>query len=232
MSARPTLAAEITALFVGKVEDRWPGKAPSAIGKRATEAVLRLEENGFLEDSQADLTVHGGPEKAVHHYAAEHMAHWRRIFPEKAAQFLPGCFGENISTIGLNEQNLCLGDVLTMGSARVQITQGRQPCWKLSAHTGIEQMAARFQLSGRTGWYYRVLESGEVQAGDQLRLAERPHPDWPLERVIKARFDPRLDPDDARALAGLPALSESWRAAFRKKQERAFKEDTRARLEG
>ena len=232
MSTVPDLSAEITSLFVGKVEDRWPGKAPSAIGKQPTDAVLLLEEAGFVEDNQADLKFHGGPEKAVHHYAAEHMEHWRQAFPDHAGQFVPGCFGENISTAGLNEQNLCLGDVLTMGSARVQICQGRQPCWKLNAHTGIAEMAARFQQTARTGWYYRVLETGKVQAGDIVRLVDRRHPDWPLVRVIHARFDPALSADQARELSNLPALSESWREAFRKKQARGFKEDTSARLTG
>ena len=232
MSMIPDLSAEITSLFVGKVKDRWPGKAPSAIGKQATDANLRLKETGFAEDSQADLEFHGGPEKAVHHYAAEHMEHWRQAFPDHADKFVPGCFGENISTVGLNEQNLCLGDVLTMGSARVQICQGRQPCWKLNAHTGITEMAARFQRTAYTGWYYRVLETGKVQAGDVVRLVERTHPDWPLDRVIRARFDPALSADQARELSNLPAISESWRGAFRKKQARGFKEDTSARLMG
>ncbi|MEH6405506.1 MAG: MOSC domain-containing protein [Sneathiella sp.] len=222
MNTTPDLSAKITSVFVGKIENRWPNKAPSAIGKHSTDAVLRLEKNGFLEDSQADLKVHGGPEKAIHHYASENMDYWRQAFPDHAEKFIPGCFGENIATLGLNEQNLCLGDTLTMGSATVQICQGRQPCWKLNAHTNIPQMVAAFQQTARTGWYYRVLETGSVQAGDRVRLIERVHPDWTLDRLIKARFDKKLSSNDAKELAESMVISESWREAFGKKQARGF----------
>lgn len=232
MSVVPDLSAKIISVFIGKVEDRWPDKAPSAIRKTATDAVLTLKENGFLEDNQADKEVHGGPEKAIHHYAADHMDHWRSEFADKAEFFKPGCFGENISTIGLTEENLCLGDVLTMGTAKVQICQGRQPCWKLNAHTDIAQMAPSFQRSGRTGWYYRVIEDGEVKAGDEMRLIERPCPNWSLARLIKARFDPRIDPDEAKELSDNPILSQAWRKSFLKKADRNFIENTDARLKG
>jgi len=232
MKAVPDLSAEIISVFVGNVESRWPGKAASAIAKKATDALLHLEAIGFVEDSQADLKVHGGPEKAVHHYAADHMEYWRQTFPDDADRFRPGCFGENISTIGLNEQNLCLGDILAMGTATVQICQGRQPCWKLNAHTGNPRMAAAFQQTARTGWYYRVLEAGTVRGGDMVRLVDRPHADWILQHVIEARFEADLDPDRARALSDLPVLSESWRKSFLRKRDRFFKENTDARLKG
>ncbi|MCR9213086.1 MAG: MOSC domain-containing protein [Proteobacteria bacterium] len=230
MTTPPELSAKITALYVGKVEERWPGKAPSAIGKKPTNEPLHLEENGFVEDAQADLKVHGGPEKALHHYAADHMNFWRRMFPDKAEIFVPSCFGENISTVGMIEETLCLGDILTLGTATVEICQGRQPCWKLSAHTGLKQMAAVFQKSGRTGWYYRVKEPGIVQAGDEIRLQHRAHAAWPLSRVISARFDRNIRPEDATALSRLPALSASWREAFEKKGQKGFQENTDARL--
>lgn len=232
MSPTVELSGEILALFVGKVENRWPGKAPSAIGKQPTDSLLRLEKNGFTEDSQADLKVHGGPEKAVHHYAVENMNYWRQVFPDHAEIFMPGCFGENMSTTGLTEQNLCLGDILSMGSATVQICQGRQPCWKLNAHTNIPQMAAAFQRTARTGWYYRVLETGSVQVGNLVRLIDRPEPNWPLHRLISTRFDRNLSLEDANELANSQTLSESWRDAFQKKRDRSYKENTAPRLKG
>ncbi len=225
-------SGEIIGLYVGKVEDRWPGKPPSAIGKTLAQGPLRVEITGFADDCQADLAVHGGPEKAVHHYASEHMEFWQKHFPQYAEQFMPGCFGENISTIGLNEANLCLGDVLSTGSAKLQISQGRQPCWKLNAHMSLDDMAAHFQSTGRTGWYYRVLQEGTVCIGDRLQLQERHHPDWPLQRLIRARFDARLDKAVAAELAGLESLSQSWQAGFLKKSDKDFVEDTKPRLEG
>jgi len=232
MSLVPDLSCEITSVFTGEIEHRWAGKAPSAIRKQATDAILHLESDGFVGDNQADLNVHGGPEKAVHHYSAEHMEYWRQAFPDKADQFVPGCFGENISTIGLNEQNLCLGDVLTMGTALVQVCQGRQPCWKLNAHMDIPEMAAAFQRTGKTGWYYRVMQAGKVRSGDKMKLIERVAPSWSLERLINARFDKNLALNLAEELSTSPVISESWRKAFEKKRTKNFKEDTRARLSG
>jgi len=232
MSGIPEPSGKILSLFTGRVENRWPGKAPSAINKHLAEGPLDLAENGFVEDRQADLKVHGGPEKAVHHYASEHMDFWRQMFPDNGGQFVPGCFGENISTAGLHEDNLCLGDILSLGTARVQICQGRQPCWKLNEHTGITEMAAKFQKTARTGWYYRVLENGVVTAGDDVKLVDRSHPHWSLTRLIKARFDPNLAVDDALELSQVSALSASWRQVFGKKSQSGFTENTDSRLLG
>lgn len=223
---------KLLALFTGKVENRWPGKAPSAINKQMAEGELRLEETGFVDDRQADLKVHGGPEKAVHHYPSEHMEFWRGMFPDHSDRFVSGCFGENISTTGLHEENLCLGDIWSLGTARVQVCQGRQPCWKLNEHTGITTMAGQFQRTARTGWYYRVLENGVVAAGSEMKLLDRSHPEWPLQRLITARFDPNLAVGDALELSRLPALSANWREAFAKKSQSGFTENTDSRLLG
>ena len=226
------ISATITGLFIGKVENRWAGKPPSAIAKKLSRGSLKVELQGFVDDVQADRSVHGGPEKAIHQYAADHMAHWKIQFPEQADAFVPGCFGENISTEGIHEDNLCLGDVLSMGTALVQVCQGRQPCWKLNAHLGLDALAMHFQQSGRTGWYYRVLEAGTVAIGDEMALRERSLPEWPLSRVIEARFSPGLKTEVARTLADTAALSQSWRASFAKKAARSITEDTSARLDG
>ncbi len=231
-SAAEEPSGTIIGLYVGSPQQRWPGKPPSAIAKQPVDRPMRIDEHGFVDDQQADLTVHGGAEKAIHHYASEHMAVWRDVFPEQAAQFQPGCFGENISTTGLTEDVLCLGDILSLGSAKVQVCQGRQPCWKLNAHTGLDQMAAQFQKTGRTGWYYRVLESGTVEVGDRLELLDRLHPNWTLQRLIEARFDPRLDTGVAAELSGLTVLSQNWREAFEKKRRRGYVENTDRRLKG
>ncbi|SHM30261.1 MOSC domain-containing protein [Roseibium suaedae] len=227
-----SLEATILGVFAGKPEQRWEGKEPSAIGKLPVEGPQRLTFTGLTSDQQADLRVHGGPEKALHHYAADHMSHWQTRFPDKADLFRPGCFGENISTEGLHEDNLCLGDVLTMGTATVEICQGRQPCWKLNLHTGIAAMAPSFQKSGKTGWYYRVLEEGNVAAGDKVRLIQRDYPQWPLARLISARFNPALEPETAAELAGMKPLAESWRASFQRKTDRGYVENTDRRLKG
>ena len=226
------LTVEIAGLYVGNVATLVPGKPPSAIAKRLATGPLTLTSTGLVGDQQADLTVHGGPEKALHHYAADHYPAWRDELGEAAAHLQPGGFGENVSAVGLTEDALCIGDILTMGTAAVQVSQGRQPCWKLNAHTGLPRLAMLFQETARTGWYYRVLEAGEVAVGNRITLVERPHPGWSVARVTRARLGPGLTPDEAAELADLAALSPSWRSAFRRKMSPNAIEDTSARLNG
>lgn len=221
----------IIGLYAGTPEELWPGRPPSAIRKSAVIGPVKVDKCGFTQDRQADLNVHGGEEKAIHHYPSEHMVFWQKMFPGDARRFVSGCFGENISTTGLTEHNLCLGDILTLGSALVQVCQGRQPCWKLNAHLENKQMAAQFQRTLKTGWYYRVLEEGTVTTADTMRLVDRPNPDWPLFKVSQARFSKLLDTRSAHELVSLPELSESWRAALVKKQAGLI-ENTSLRLEG
>ncbi|GAB2183991.1 MOSC domain-containing protein [Roseibium sp. LAB1] len=227
-----TAKARIASLFTGEPEHRWDGKEPSAIRKTLAEGFLEVTRTGIIGDRQADLSVHGGPEKALHIYPSEHYAHWRNAFPDKAAIFQPGGFGENIASDGFTEEDLCVGDIFSAGTVRVQISQGRQPCWKLNMHTDNPAQAAHFQKSGRTGWYFRVLQEGSFQAGDELTLVERPCPDWNLREVILARFNPRLEPAVAKALSELEELAEPWRISFAKKADPAFQEDTTKRLNG
>ncbi len=222
----------VDAVFVGHVRLLWPGKEPSAIFKTRTDNRLTVSFAGLFGDEQADLVNHGGTDKAIHHYPADHYPFWREEFGAAATDFGPGRFGENLSTIGLTEADLCIGDHIRIGTALVQISQGRQPCWKLSTHTGIDQMAYRVQKTARTGWYYRVLEEGELGAGDHLRVVDRPNPLWSVERVTRARFDRHLDPAIAAELAQLPELARGWRASFLRMVDPTFSEDTSKRLLG
>lgn len=229
----PRRLAIVASVYAGSARDRWPGKPPSAIHKTRIDGPAQLTPTGLACDEQADHAVHGGPEKALHHYPAEHYDAWAETFPKAAAAYTAGAFGENLSTRGLVEADLCVGDVLAVGSdVVVQVAQGRQPCWKLAAHMGQADLAYRVQKTGRTGWYYRVLASGAVVAGDSIVLRERPCPEWPLDQVIAARFAPKLDPSTAAALSELPQLAEAWRTAFAQKRDPAFEEDASRRLQG
>lgn len=225
------LSGQIIGLFAGKPEVLWPGKPSSAIRKLPIGGSVEINSMGLRPDQQADLKVHGGAEKAIHHYPGDHMPFWQTMFPQDAHRFQPGCFGENISTHGLTEHNLCLGDIFTLGSATVQVCQGRQPCWKLNAHLENNQLAALFQKTFKTGWYYRVLEHGAVQTGDTMHLVDRPNPNWPLYRVIEARFARTLDDQVLRELASVEALSANWQTAFQSKLAKQV-ENTDARLKG
>ncbi len=220
----------IDTIYIGSVQALWPGKPESAIAKQSTSARLTLSHTGFVRDRQADLKVHGGVDKALHHYPAEHYKNWQEELGRP--DLVPGSFGENLSTKGLVESTVFIGDIFRLGETLVQISQGRQPCWKLNAHTGEGRMAYHFQQTGRTGWYYRVLETGEVQVGDEMHLVERPCPDWSVAKVTSARLTRKVSTEDATALACLEQLAEGWRTAFAKMAGGKLDEDTSARLEG
>ena len=125
----------------------------------------------------------------------------------------PGAFGENLSVDGLDEQSVCLGDEWQIGSARFAVSQGRQPCWKLDHRFGAKGVMAQVVKTRRTGWYYRVLEPGEVRAGDDLELLERPFPDWPLASLFALLIggEAKDRPADLRALRDVPVLAETWK---------------------
>ncbi|KAB7615405.1 MOSC domain-containing protein [Amylibacter sp. SFDW26] len=225
------LSVPIKGIYFGAVQNRWEGKPPSAIQKDWVDGVQEITPLGFLGDAQADLEVHGGLDKAIHHYAADHYVAWQTEghMPKGT---LPAAFGENISTLGMTEEDTCIGDIFSMGTAEVQISQGRQPCWKLGSHTQNTKMPYLFQKLGRTGWYYRVLKVGHVASGDMITLLERPEPEWTVKRVTNARLTRRVSAEDATKLAELSVLAEGWRAAFAKMADGQKSEDTTARLNG
>ncbi len=225
------VTAKIDGLFFGKVAHRWDGLAPSAIDKTLVTGRQEIDELGFTKDAQADPEHHGGPDKAIHHYPTDHYANW--IAEGKIpTSTVPAAFGENIATFGLTEDTLCIGDIFRLGTATVQISQGRQPCWKVSRHTGNSRMAYLFQKTGRTGWYYRVLEAGSAGAGDMISLLERPRPDWSVLRVTVARLTRKVSLEEAATLANMAVLADGWRKAFANMSCGNFQEDTSRRLQG
>ena len=207
------MKTEILAVLCGQVRPFRGDDEPSAIGKLPVVHAVAVGSMGLAGDEQADRTVHGGIDKAVHHYPADHYDWWREHLGNPALVDAPGAFGENISTIGLDETNVCLGDRFRLGTALVEVSQARQPCWKLDHRFGIKGVMAQVVKTRRTGWYYRVLEAGEVCAGDSLELVERPYPDWPLASLFGLLIggEARDRPADLRALRDVPVLAETWK---------------------
>lgn len=206
----------------------------SAIAKRPLEGPVEVGPSGLLLDEQGDPRHHGGPEKAIHHYALDHYPYWRAELAPAAPSCLeaPGAFGENLSTRGLTEADMCVGDVWRLGTVLLQVSQARQPCWKLNHRFGVLDMVLRVQASGRTGWYYRVLEPGRIAPADTLMLVERPHADWPLSRLLRTFYVDRLNRPALEGIKALELLSASWRDLAARRLERGEVEDWTRRLEG
>jgi MOSC domain-containing protein YiiM len=162
-------------------------------------------------DGQADLKVHGGPDKAILAYSADHYPSWQTVLQR---EFPYGAFGENLSIAGASEADYCIGDVLELGQARLQVSQPRQPCWKLARRWGVDQLSAAVIKSGRSGWYLRVLAEGMVETGQSLRLLERPCPEFPVAWVNQLRYRQRTDQAAVERLATCELLSQTWRAHF------------------
>jgi len=175
-------------------------------------AVRRLNLDG---DRQADLTVHGGPDKAIYAYPAEYYHFWREEFPDMELPW--AMFGENVTVEGLLDDTVHIGDRFRMGSAEVMVTQPRVPCYKLGIKFGRDDIIKRFLASGFTGFYLAVLEEGEVAAGDAITLIERD------EHRVKVSDITRLYARDKGNLEALQraieveALAEDWRSYFQKR---------------
>ncbi|KAI0393260.1 PK beta-barrel-protein domain-containing protein-like protein [Xylariaceae sp. FL0594] len=138
-----------------------------------------------LDADEHDPTFHGGIDKAIHGYCSSHYAQWAREYPEASARFVPGAFGENLVTARMNERNVCIGDIMSVGDDGVllQVSLPRQPCFKLNHRFQLKNFAPNTYKKSRTGWYYRVLRTGTIQAGNEIRLVERRYPQWTIERV-------------------------------------------------
>ncbi len=146
------------------------GTVLTGIFKSPVEGAVALREYNLTGDRQADLTVHGGPWKAVYLYPHEHYSYWAGELPGMELPF--GVFGENLTTEGISEESVCIGDQFQIGSAIVQVTQPRMPCYKLSLRFSRADMVKRFWKSGRSGIYFSIVQEGELQRGDSLQQIE------------------------------------------------------------
>lgn len=194
-------------VFIGKLTPLPPEGQMSGIFKQAVQVPVTVSASGLAGDQQGDLRHHGGPDKAVHHYPAEHYATLRAKWPAIEGLALPGVLGENISTRGLTEIDICIGDTLRAGTAVLQVSQPRQPCWKINHRLDIARAAAFVFEQGITGWYYRVLEPGMIGPGDTLELLERPSPWLTLAHYWRSVTTHRPDPAMLVAIAAAPGLA-------------------------
>jgi len=190
----------------------------SAIAKQPVSGAVRIGWLGLAGDSVADPVHHGGWDKAIHLYPQDHYGWWRERKPGHPLLEKPGAFGENIASRGMTEEEVCLGDRFSLGSAVVEASHGRQPCWKLDHRFGARDVMATIVKTARCGIYFRVLREGEAEAGAMMELLERPLPQWSIARVFRLLIGGghKGEPDAVRALADMPVLAEAWRERARK----------------
>lgn len=192
----------------------------TGIFKEKVQGPVMLRTLNLDGDRQADLSVHGGPSKAVYAYPSEHYDYWKKELPGDYLQGsdLPyGMFGENFTTEGLLEDKVNVGDRFRIGATEVMVTEPRLPCYKLGIKFGHSDMLRRFLQSRRTGFYFAVLKEGLVKAGDAVRLLSRDENDVTIADIVRLYAFEKDDLETLRRAVKLNALSQSWREYFQER---------------
>jgi MOSC domain-containing protein YiiM len=198
-------------LHQGHADDK-PSLWTTAFFKTPVAGPVRVTRLGLAGDEQADGENHGGPDKAVLAYSADHYAGWRSHLDLPDMPY--GGFGENLTVAGFDEQGVCVGDTWRTGDVVLQVTQPRQPCWKMSRRWQLDDLARQVIANGKSGWYLRVLVEGEIAAGASLELINRPHAEWTIARAGELMHHRKDGVAGAAELAALPELSAAWKEAL------------------
>jgi MOSC domain-containing protein YiiM len=204
----------IVSVNVGRPREveRRGRRVRTSIWKDPVEGSVRVRTLNIDGDAQSDLSVHGGPEKAVYAYPSEHYDYWRR---ELDIDSLPwGAFGENLTTAGMTESGIAIGDRVRIGTVELMVTQPRLPCFKLGIRFDRDDMIKRFMSSGRSGFYLAVLREGELAAGDRLEIVSRDPGGVTVAEVARSADD-SLDQRLLERVIAVPALPESWKRHLR-----------------
>jgi MOSC domain-containing protein YiiM len=181
----------------------------SAIKKEPVNGQVWAGREGLSGDHQYDRKHHGGPERALLMYAADHYPRWRAEWSRKDVG--PGGFGENLTVAGLTEDTACIGDILLIGEVRVEVSSPRTPCLNLSRRHGVPDLVRTISQNHRSGWYLRVLQEGWLEAGLPMVLGDRPYPQWTIRRAAEVKRMRVEMVADAKLLAACPALQAEWR---------------------
>ena len=207
--------SSLLSVQIGLVAPLGPRGVPSGFVKLPVTETVKITRLGLVGDEQADPSVHGGPEKAVYAYPAAHAEAWAMDCPEHAQKFAFGAFGENLTVEGLREADLCIGDIHAIGTSRLQVCQPRQPCFKFALRFADDRLPAAMIRNGRSGWYYRVIEEGDVRAGDTIERIERPHPAFAFDRLVQIVYRRDATRVELAQLAEMDAVASGIRARAR-----------------
>ena len=210
----PAMKHVVEAICTGTARP-FNGAEASAIAKYPREGIVQVLEDGFAPDEQADRRVHGGPEMAVHLYPLDHHHYWREELGDLDLLDQPGAFGSNLAVHGMTEEDVHIGDRFRLGTAMLEVSQPRQPCWKIEHRFGHSRMVARIIATGRSGWYFRVLEIGEVQAGDALERVEVGESEWSVARAFRALVAGKASREELAQLSAMERLAPKLRERAR-----------------
>lgn len=188
---------------------------PTGIFKQPVTGPVEVGKLGLVGDLQADRRFHGGPDKAVNVYPAEHYIYWREML---GVDWSAGAFGENLTTRGLLENEVAIGDVFQLGDVRFEVTQARQPCWKLAAKHQLSNLVKLVETSGRTGFYLRCLTPGTITTDMELTRISRPELRFSVFEAYQILRD-RHDLEGANELLKVSALSDAWREELSQRKE-------------
>jgi MOSC domain-containing protein YiiM len=197
-------------------EIKWKGKVVrTSIFKTPVPGRVRVGQLNLEGDQQSDLSVHGGIDKAVYAYPSEHYAFWRHELPGMDLAW--GAFGENLTTDGLLEETVRIGDRFRVGSAEFVVTQPRMPCFKLGIRFGSPDIVKRFLQSGRSGFYFAVVQEGQISAGDSIELLKRDEHGVTVADIVNLYGRDAVNQNLLRRVSELPSLPKSWQDYFRKR---------------
>jgi MOSC domain-containing protein YiiM len=206
---------KIIGLYSGKLSNIGEKRSPTGIYKKSVEQVS-VDLLGIEGDIQADKRFHGGPEKALHQYALSSYEKIIKRYPLLHKKAEPGMIGENLSAIDMNEHNVCIGDIYKVGSAILQVSSPRIPCWKIDTkfkQPNLHQFISQHRLNG---WYYRVVQAGDITLNDKLILQQRPNTDFTVDTMLKV-----INGEAEAQVIGLAAnaigLDPEWQKRLNKK---------------
>jgi MOSC domain-containing protein YiiM len=211
------MSMKVLSVNVGLPQEvEWKGITVSTgIFKEPVARPVAVRWDNLDGDRQADLTVHGGPNKAVYGYASEHYPYWRKQLPTVELSW--GVFGENLTTEGLSEDTLHVGDVVRAGSAVLRVVQPRQPCYKLQIRFGRDDIIQRFLVSGRSGFYFSIVEEGEVEAGSVIEVVSRDENRVSIADIHRLYLGVEPDPELLQRALRVPVLPEGLRGSLVKR---------------
>ncbi|MGR5147081.1 MOSC domain-containing protein [Photobacterium alginatilyticum] len=219
----------LSGVYCGKVASRYGMK--TAIDKSAVEVDIYLSEQGLEGDECADHKHHGGAERALHQYPAEHYRYWSNKYQSDSEWQAPG-MGENLSSEGMTEETVCIGDRYQWGEALIEVSQPRSPCFKLSKRWGVEKFAVDMQDISRCGWLYRVIRPGKVNLKEPLILVERVDNAMSVREVCEYYFGDPLNQEGLNKLLQQDRLSQSWMSKVELRLETRKVENWNFRLLG